>query len=158
MQKSNPDNQLKASGRMYNKPIAEYTTAEVGREGENIVRQYLTKRGYTIRATNLKIGGVEIDVLADSNQNDQQNDKNTVTETVLIEVKTRVCLHKEDVENYPEYAVNKNKQQRYLKAAKVIENCFEQVESIRFDVISIQIMSESLARIHHIIGAFEADE
>ena len=157
MQHNASDKQAKTGGRMYSKPIAHYSSAEIGCEGENIAKQYLAKRGYAIRSTNLKIAGVEIDIIADSNQNDTCN-TNNLNETVLIEVKTRVCLHKEDADNYPEYAVDERKQRRYAKAAKAFETCFDCAGPVRFDVISVQIMSEDLARIHHMIGAFEVDE
>ena len=158
MHDSSSKAQEKTKGRIYTKPITDYSAQEVGREGENIAQQYLIKRGYTIRATNLKIAGVEIDIVAQSNQNDTLVNVGEARELVLIEVKTRVCLCKDTEDTYPEYAVDRRKQARYARAAQAFESWVDYSRPIRFDVISIQLMNDNLARIHHSIGAFEVDE
>ena len=155
-------------GRLFDKYIEKYSAAEVGREGEHIVQQYLMQRGYTIRGINLRIQGVEVDIFARSNHDDRihkevcagvcVDDSVQLGEHVLVEVKTRLCLDSDEKSVFPEIAVDKKKYKRYKKAAQYFENTFDEITSVRFDVISIQILSNNLAHVHHMIDAYNLDE
>lgn len=154
-------------GRLFDKHIEKYSSTEVGREGEHIAQQYLLQRGYIIRGINLRIQGVEVDIFARSNHDDRihkevdsiaNTDEGRLGEHVLVEVKTRLCLDSDDQSIFPEIAVDKKKCKRYKKAAQYFENTFDDITSVRFDVISIQILSNNLARVHHMIDAYNLDE
>lgn len=78
-------------------------------------------------------------------------------EVVLIEVKTRLALHDPE-DTMPEIAVGKRKQQRYRKIALMYLALHSEYDAVRFDVIAINIVGESLARLRHLIGAFSWED
>lgn len=81
----------------------------------------------------------------------------SLNEVVLVEVKTRLALH--DSENtMPEIAVGKRKQQRYRKIALMYLALHSEYDAVRFDVIAINIVGESLARLRHLIGAYSWED
>lgn len=60
------------------------TTKDIGNEGEAIAREELGGKGYAIIDSNTVIGGVEVDILAQSNRR-----------LVVVEVKTRKEGHQD---------------------------------------------------------------
>ena len=120
---------------------------ELGREGERLAATYLTARGYDILARNWRCKEGEIDIVC-------EDDEGTV---VLVEVKSRYDNGR-GAQIMPELAVDNNKQRKLARLALwyVVEN--PDVHSLRFDVIAINVLGRSSARIRHLVGAFTWDE
>lgn len=129
------------------KSVAQYTTQEVGQEGEHLAQVYLMRRGYDICETNWRIKSGEVDIIATE---DGQ-------EAVLVEVKTRLALGEKDPV-MPELAVDADKRARYHKLALAYIGQHPEFSSVRFDVIAIVIIQERMARLRHLVGAFSWDE
>lgn len=129
------------------KSVAQYTTQEVGQEGEHLAQVYLMRRGYDICETNWRIKSGEADIIATE---DGQ-------EAVLVEVKTRLALGEKDPV-MPELAVDADKRARYHKLALAYLGQHPEFSSVRFDVIAIVIIQERMARLRHLVGAFSWDE
>lgn len=128
------------------KPIREYTTREIGIEGERLAASYLEKRGYGILERNWRCRGGEVDIIAEGDDG-----------IVLVEVKTRLCLG-DDRDSMPELAVDTRKQRRYRRLALFYLAEHYDVSSIRFDVIAVNIVGERQARLRHLLGAFQWDD
>lgn len=112
---------------------------ELGKWGEEKASAFLLKQGYEIikKNYNTKIG--EIDIIARINNI-----------LVFIEVKTRRTT------NYgtPEAAVDINKQKKIRKVAECfILNYSQKYETIRFDVVSINI-NKGKGKLRHYKNAF----
>ncbi|MFH1380281.1 MAG: YraN family protein [bacterium] len=110
----------------------------LGKLGEHDALVMLNQKGYTLRESNWRCRGGEIDLVVEKG--------NLI---VFIEVKLR--------QNYAygsaEYAVHKIKQRRIVRAAVLymkLKNLYN--KDVRFDVISI--MPEGM---HHIEDAFSAE-
>ena len=107
----------------------------MGRAGEKRACEFLKKKGFKILETNYKTFVGEIDIIA--------LDKEVL---VFIEVKTRM----DDAFGNPSEAVNRKKQEKYIKVASEYLQKNKKTESLcRFDVIEIQD-----GEINHIIDAF----
>ncbi|MBA7595280.1 hypothetical protein ES703_02241 [subsurface metagenome] len=100
-----------------------------GRQGENIAKRFLIKKGYRIIEVNYRCRIGEIDIIA-SNDN----------KICFVEVKTRNSL----IYGRPFESVNYFKQNRIRKIAQyfLILNKQYQDLSPRFDVISIYLPKE----------------
>lgn len=113
---------------------------ELGRRGEEAAAQYLYHRGYTIEERNWTCAAGEADIIA--------RDENAL---VFVEVKTRTGAEK----GHPEEAVDARKRARYEKIAALYLADHEVVDvQVRFDVVSILVVSEDRAFIRHHINAF----
>lgn len=112
-----------------------YQRHELGKTGENIVKEYLIKEGYKIVALNFRYKKYEIDIIAKDKE-----------EIVFIEVKTRSSKDY----GMPAEAVTKLKQKHILKTAKYYLHIYK-MENIytRFDVIEVYYHKEKYY-IHHI--------
>tara|TARA_Y100000739_G_scaffold222056_1_gene223206 strand:- start:393 stop:767 length:375 start_codon:yes stop_codon:yes gene_type:complete len=111
---------------------------QLGEEGEKIAIQYLKSKGYIIHHTNWRMSHLEIDVIAEDNN-----------ELVFVEVKTRSSNQFGE----PEDAVDYKKEKDLIRLADVyLENLQIEVLS-RFDIISI-ILSDSESNITHFEDAF----
>lgn len=120
---------------------------ELGREGERLAASYLSARGYTILEQNWRCSEGEVDIIC-------EDDEGT---TVLVEVKTRQTRH-EDAHILPELSVDEAKQHKLARLALwyLVKN--PGAHSVRFDVIAVNVVSSSSARLRHLIGAFTWDE
>src|SRR3989344_3831687 len=113
----------------------------LGAEGERLARDFLLKRGYRIVGQNLRLGGVEIDIIA--------LDKKTA---VLVEVKTR----RSSEFGRPEEAVTQQKLSRLSAAAAVYARSHPEVKKIRLDVIAIVLADyPAKTRLRHYRGVGE---
>ena len=113
---------------------------ELGARGEEAAARFLVKRGYDIVERNWKCYAGEVDIIA--------RDEETL---IFVEVKTRKDCQK----GFPAEAVNADKRTRYEKIALEFLKSYEVVDlSVRFDVISIVVVSEDRALIRHHISAF----
>ena len=128
------------------KPVAEMTAAEVAVEGRNLATSYLEKRGYAILEREWRCQAGEVDAVAE--------DEGT---PVLVLVKTARKLG-EDSDAMPELAIDKAKQTRFRKLALLWLAGHPEAESVRVDVIALNIVGERCARLRHLIGAYQWEE
>lgn len=100
----------------------------IGAYGEQLARQYLQKRSYTILTSNFRIRGGEIDIICKKD--------NT---TVFVEVKARLT----SVHGKPYEAVRYQKFMRLKRAAYyyIVQNHLSS-SPLRIDVVSIELNSD----------------
>jgi len=110
----------------------------LGKKGEQLAVDYLTKKGYQIIATNWQQYKFEIDVIA------REGD-----ELVMVEVKTRAT----DFFGEPEEAVTPSKMKHLVEGANHYIETHEIDLECRFDVIAI-VLNNSKQEIKHIQNAF----
>ena len=115
-----------------------------GAEGEQLAAKFLIKKGYKIIGRNLKIGGVEIDILAKYGKT-----------VILVEVKTR---HSEFF-GAPELAVTDFKLKRLSRAAAFYARHQPNLP-IRLDIIAILKTGTGVGqtRLRHYKGVGETAE
>lgn len=130
------------------KPIETYTTKEIGAEGEQMAADYLEGAGYEILARNWRYPFGEIDILA------RDDDPRVV---VLVEVKTRVVLGG-DADLVPELSVDRRKRDRYRYMALRYISEHPEYDTVRFDVIAINLTGHCRGRLRHLRGAYSWDE
>lgn len=127
------------------------TPQVLGTLGEYIARDHLQALQYHIECSNWVGNAGEVDIVAFDPKE---------SEWVLTEVKTRLVPPNEG-NIFPELAVHKDKQSRYLKLAREWHAKHPE-EGVRFDVIGITVEAgqdkhSRFARLRHFVGAFEAE-
>ncbi len=110
---------------------------DVGHWGEEIAREYLIAHGYTIGGENVKIGNVEVDILAFKDST-----------VCFVEVKTRT--HEFDD---PAAAVDAKKRQRLVRAADTWVRAMDIHHEPQFDIIVIKGTPDNYT-LEHIPDAF----
>lgn len=128
------------------KPLAQFSAKEIGMEGECLAARHLHHHDFEILEQNWRTKCGEVDIIA----------RDPSGEVVLVEVKTRLKLGA-DKHAMPELAVDARKQLTYRKLALIYLVCHPEVESLRFDVMAVNIVGEHTARLRHLVGAFEWD-
>ena len=128
------------------KTVAEMTAAEVAMEGRKLVTSYLERRGYAVIEHNWRCAVGEVDVVAE--------DEGT---PVLVLARTARKLG-EDSDLMPELVIDKDKQVRCRKLALLWLAGHPEAESVRVDVIALNITGERCARLRHLIGAYQWEE
>ena len=108
---------------------------KLGREGEKQAVKYLKKNGYKILEKNYRTRFGEVDVIARKGE-----------VVAFIEVKTRLT----DIFGSPSQAVTRERQFKYIQAAKFYFAGCETYCVVRFDVIEI-----FRGNLNHIESAFE---
>lgn len=94
---------------------------DLGKIGENIAANLLIKKGYIIRERNWRIGKLEIDIIAESNQR-----------IVIVEVKTR------STNTYnPLDAIDRKKVMRLIRAAKSYLTINHLERELQFDIVTV---------------------
>mgnify|MGYP006301707025 CR=1 FL=1 len=112
----------------------------VGKNGENIAYNYLTKNGYNILEQNFKVIFGEIDIIAEK--------KNCIS---FIEVKSRMSKKY----GLPEEAITIKKKNKIIKVAEYyIKKRRIKNKLYCFDVISIYFEKNILKELRHIKNAF----
>lgn len=111
---------------------------QLGEEGEKIAIQYLKSRGYIIHHKNWRMSHLEIDIIAEHND-----------ELVFVEVKTRSS----DQYGEPEDAVGYQKEKDLIKLADVYLEHLQLEVLSRFDIIAI-ILSDFESNLTHFEDAF----
>ena len=111
---------------------------DLGKLGEELAVDYLTKNGYTILATNWTFQKAEIDIIAQK--------ENTLA---IVEVKTRSSLEF----GSPQDFVKPKKIQLLVKAVDAYVNQKNLDFEVRFDIIAIHKEDKSFA-IEHLVDAF----
>lgn len=115
---------------------------ELGFRGEEAAARFLMRRGHEILERNWTCLAGEADIVA--------REDDTV---VFVEVKTRSNCEK----GFPEEAVDADKRDRYEKIAALYLRDYDYVDiPVRFDIISIVVISSDRALIRHHINAFSA--
>lgn len=95
---------------------------DIGREGEEVAREFLQKKGYTILHTNWHWHHFELDIVAiDGGW------------LVVVEVKTRAM----DYLLSPEDAVDRKKIRRTVLAADAYVRYFNMELPVRFDIVAV---------------------
>lgn len=120
----------------------ELTPHEVGRVGEKIAAYYLEQRDCTILECNYRCPEGEADIVALGGGD----------EVVLVEVKTRRVKAFGDLR--PEDAVDECKISRYRRICSCYLMDNFPVTKIRFDVVAVQLLGDSEARIDHFYDVF----
>lgn len=119
---------------------------ELGALGESRAASFLARRGYRIDARNVRLAGVEIDLIVRRGR-----------VVVFVEVKTR----RTNRYGAPELAVDRRKQARMIRAASAWLHQNQGVaRRIRFDVVACTLerrRGRDLWKIDHWIDAFDAD-
>ncbi len=110
-----------------------------GKQGEQIARVYLTKKGYTIRQKNYRFKRYEIDIIAEREQL-----------LVFVEVK----FHENTGFGLPEEAVSDAQQDQIIEAAEQYILDTDWQGDIRFDIIAIETHTENAVKIQHFEDAF----
>lgn len=118
----------------------------LGAQGEARAARFLARRGYRIAERNVRIGGVEIDLIATRG-----------AVVAFVEVKTRRTSRF----GRPELAVDSRKQARMIRAAAAwLQQHRGNVRRVRFDVVACRPPQDSYSewRIEHLPGAFDAGD
>ena len=116
----------------------------LGARGEDAAAAYLERVGMTVVERNWTSSAGEVDIVALDDR-----------EIVLCEVKTRRSTSK----GTPEESVTPAKQRRYRKlAAAYLQHAGTTESRIRFDVISILVITEDRALLRHHRAAFVPEE
>jgi len=114
---------------------------QFGSRGEQLARQHLTAKGYTVVCSNYRCPLGEIDLIADDGRS-----------LVFIEVKTRHSLRF----GPPCAAVTRKKQQQIARVAQYYINVHGlEKQAARFDVVGILLDDNALPKIDHIVDAFD---
>jgi putative endonuclease len=111
---------------------------DIGKKGEEIAAEYLSRKGYTVLETNWRFKHLEADLIA--------THKNTL---VIAEVKTR----RTNFFGEPETFVNKQKQKNLRQAANEYIERYNIQFDTRFDIISV-LISDTEVKVNHIEDAF----
>ncbi|MBQ9059353.1 MAG: YraN family protein [Atopobiaceae bacterium] len=127
--------------RIYDKPADQLKPHELGEEGERMAAVYLAKRGYEIIDQNWRCDFGEADIIAKDGD-----------VYVLVEVKTRLALGN-SVDILPELSVTQSKINTYHRLGLMYIAYHLAVETIRFDVIAINVISDECAKLRHLVGA-----
>ena len=115
----------------------------LGREGEDRAAAYLEAAGYRIVQRNVRIEGVEVDLIARRGGT-----------AVFVEVKTRRSRRL----GAPEEAVDGRRQARLVRAAAGwLRSHGRGVRALRFDVITCEPAAGGGFRVRHLPAAFRAD-
>lgn len=120
------------------------TARELGSRGEDAAAAYLERNGMEIVERNWRCKAGEVDIVALDG-----------AQVVLCEVKTRRTGSK----GTPDEAVTPAKRKRYARlAAAYVQHVGGEEPSLRFDVISILVISEDRALLRHHRAAFVAGD
>ena len=123
-------------------PAPTYDPHELGARGEAAAARFLHRRGIEVVETNWTCPAGEADIIA--------RDDATLC---FIEVKTRSQAEK----GFPSEAVDARKRDRYERiAACYLQTCDDVDVKVRFDVISILVLSEHRAFLRYHVDAFGA--
>lgn len=112
---------------------------ETGKRGEELAREFLLKKGFTILESNWRFKRLEVDMIAKDGEI-----------LVFVEVKTRSY----DYFGKPEAFVDKKKEKLLAQAAAAYMLQIGHEWSIRFDVVSVLMHSAENFEILHLPDAF----
>ena len=135
------------------KPLEEYTTKELGAKGERIAASYLASHGFRILDMNWRCKAGEVDIVATTDEPDEDSRHSVV----LVEVKTRLALG-DEADYMPEIAVDPKKRSKYrlLGLLYLVEHA--EIDSVRLDVVAVNITRDEHAELRHLICAYSWDD
>lgn len=137
------DEQICSSNEGFSESLCTLSKKELGRKGERAAVRFLKNRGFEILETNWVCFAGEADIIA--------LDGSTLC---FVEVKTRTGVQK----GFPSEAVNAKKRDRYEKIAVCYLQTYHETELyVRFDVISILVLSDNHAFLRLHTNAFSCD-
>lgn len=137
------DEQICSSNEGFSESLCTLSKKELGRKGERAAVRFLKNRGFEILETNWVCFAGEADIIA--------LDGSTLC---FVEVKTRTGVQK----GFPSEAVNAKKRDRYEKIAACYLQTYHKTELyVRFDVISILVLSDNHAFLRLHTNAFSCD-
>lgn len=137
------DEQICSSNEGFSESLCTLSKKELGRKGERAAVRFLKNRGFEILETNWVCFAGEADIIA--------LDGSTLC---FVEVKTRTGVQK----GFPSEAVNAKKRDRYEKIAACYLQTYHETELyVRFDVISILVLSDNHAFLRLHTNAFSCD-
>lgn len=116
----------------------------LGAEGETRAAEFLARRGYRIVDRNVRVGGVEVDLIV-----------RRANLVAFVEVKTR----RSEAFGAPELAVDEAKQARLVRAAAAwLRERPGEARQFRFDVVACRAPADASGswQIDHYPGAFDA--
>ena len=134
------------------KPLDEYTTKELGTQGERIATSYLAEHGYRILDMNWRCNAGEVDIVATMDEPEEELRRSVV----LVEVKTRLALG-DEADYMPELAVDPQKKSRYRMLGLLYLVQHNEIDSVRVDVVAVNIVGERNAKLRHLLGAVTWD-
>ena len=114
------------------------STQQLGKKGEQVAVDYLTRKGFHIKARNKRIGRGEVDIIARKGNL-----------LVFVEVKMR----NKHTFGHPESFVSPNQQLQYHEAATAYIDSIGWDQAIRFDIIAIE-KTNCRTRLEHFEDAF----
>ncbi|MCM1021291.1 MAG: YraN family protein [Muribaculum sp.] len=114
-------------------------TTQIGALGEDIACKYLISKGYAIRDQNVRIGHLEIDIIAMLGNR-----------IVFVEVKARA----KSSPQHPLDAVTPRKIQRLCTAANAYMKAYNLSHEAQFDIIAIIFSPDGTHTVEHIPDAF----
>lgn len=130
----------------FSKPLSRCSNHEIGLLGEDLAEKYLVLKGWDIITRNYRCHAGEADIVA----NDVEG------ELVLVEVKARFV--RDGMMLVPEIAVDLDKQRRYRNIGLIYLSTHPEFESVRFDVVAINMAEGHRAQIRHLEGAYSYDD
>lgn len=126
--------------------INELNNKELGAIGEIIAVSFLENLGFDVIEKNYRCPEGEADIVAHHDG-----------ELVFIEVKTRRRRNVDDIDGFPEEAVNSKKQKRYRRIASHYVREIGDRHPVRFDAVGVFIVDGEHAQISHVPYAFDWD-
>lgn len=110
-----------------------------GLKGEDLATSFLIQKGYTIRHRNWRVGHIELDIIAE-----------TEDFIVVVEVKTR----RDNRFCHPSNAVNYTKIKRIVNATQAYIFKHNIMKDVRFDIVSIIPTMDGNFEVEHQEDAF----
>lgn len=104
-----------------------------GAHAESLAAEYLIKQGYTIRERNFKLAHIEIDIIAEKEN-----------EIVFVEVKARTGEHQD-----PLNAVDKRKRNKMINGADIYLRDLPSLYYYRFDIITFTGTEDNYTMEHY---------
>ena len=141
------EEQRDEDGRL-NKPLEQYSTYEIEEEGLRLAESYLEKRKFEILEKDWMCGCGACDFVAKRKDEKQ---------TVLVHVDTKLAL---DEEEYimPELNIDGKKQKQFRALCLMYMAQNAKCHSVRYDVIALNIVGERMAKLRHLVSAYDIDE
>ena len=137
-----------AAAQERGKPVTELTPQELGARGEEVAARRLVDREWEVLERNWRCMHGEVDIVA--------RDPEREDAVVLVEVKTRLAKGERD-DVIPELAVDASKRRRYRMCALTYLFSHQDVTSVCFDVIAINVAPEGGAHLRHLFNAYSLD-
>lgn len=111
---------------------------EIGHWGETVARDFLLGSGYAIRGMNVKVGGYELDIIAERDGR-----------IIFVEVKTRGADGTDPLE-----AVDGRRRRRMARAADLYIRSTGTVLEPQFDIVTVVGSPEDGHVVEHFVDAF----